>query len=315
MLDGGEEIQRSLGIVSPGLWGSPDGNSLNGSPVVAPQRQRLESLDVFRGLTILLMIFVSDLGQTWPEIHHVPWNGMHLADIVMPWFLFMVGFAVPIAVKKQVERDSSIGRILTKIGVRTLKLFVLGLVLQGGGLPHSCEDNTQVCLGWDIQHIRIPGVLQRIAVAYLVTSITVLSSMLTAEPVIKGIERKIEDRWDPAAFAAEASDQERMRALLGNREMGVTIGVGMSHDSGMKADSNCKLVCHAVRNYRRFVLFWIMTGLIVVVYLCLTLFTAVGSYDNPFGEEVRCGDGVHSVVRGRNSPACSPVGYYERLLK
>ena len=40
------------------------------------------------------MIFVDDLGWTWPGIHHTPWNGLHLADLAMPFFLWLVGFSV-----------------------------------------------------------------------------------------------------------------------------------------------------------------------------------------------------------------------------
>ena len=49
---------------------------------------RLQSLDVFRGLTIAWMILVDNAGDAFPEIDHCPWNGVALADFVMPWFLF-----------------------------------------------------------------------------------------------------------------------------------------------------------------------------------------------------------------------------------
>lgn len=52
----------------------------------ADVKQRLKSLDVFRGLTVALMILVDDAGGVLPTINHSPWNGVTLADFVMPFF-------------------------------------------------------------------------------------------------------------------------------------------------------------------------------------------------------------------------------------
>eukprot|EP00252_Welwitschia_mirabilis_P016328 TRINITY_DN3600_c0_g1_i9.p1 TRINITY_DN3600_c0_g1~~TRINITY_DN3600_c0_g1_i9.p1 ORF type:complete len:102 (+),score=11.50 TRINITY_DN3600_c0_g1_i9:234-539(+) len=62
---------------------------------------RIATLDVFRGLTIAVMILVDDAGGEWPRIAHAPWNGCNLADFVMPFFLFIVGFAIALAFKVQ----------------------------------------------------------------------------------------------------------------------------------------------------------------------------------------------------------------------
>lgn len=68
--------------------------------------QRLLSLDVFRGMTIVLMIFVN--GQAaidpYPIFEHVDWNGCTLADLVFPFFLFIVGLTSVISLKNQMER-------------------------------------------------------------------------------------------------------------------------------------------------------------------------------------------------------------------
>jgi hypothetical protein len=55
-----------------------------------PIKQRVQSLDVFRGFNIALMIFVDMVGSSFPSIHHSPWDGIRLADFVMPFFDFMV---------------------------------------------------------------------------------------------------------------------------------------------------------------------------------------------------------------------------------
>ncbi|KAK4339674.1 hypothetical protein RND71_041136 [Anisodus tanguticus] len=67
---------------------------------VKPQKtKRVASLDIFRGLTVALMILVDDAGGEWPMIGHAPWNGCNLADFVMPFFLFIVGMAIALALK------------------------------------------------------------------------------------------------------------------------------------------------------------------------------------------------------------------------
>jgi predicted acyltransferase len=261
------------------------------------------------------MVFVDNLrdpadGTTpWPALGHTPWDGLHLADVVMPLFLVVLGIAVPLTLRRHLSRGETIGWVVKKIWQRALKLLVLGLVLQGGGLPQECDSSLgDVCAGWDLNSIRLPGVLQRIALVYLVISLTALSSMLTTEPAIEEMERRAEDSWDPSAFAEEASDQERMRALLGNREVGVTIGVGMSTDTGDSGPPLSRQLCDMLRNLRRFVLSWVMVALLVFMYVCLTALTKVPSYHNSEGAEVACND-----RRGETSVACNAVGYYDRL--
>ncbi|KAK7270018.1 hypothetical protein RIF29_22867 [Crotalaria pallida] len=125
--------------------------------------RRVVSLDVFRGLTVALMILVDDVGGIIPEINHSPWNGLTLADYVMPFFLFIVGVSLALTYKKL----SSRGVATKKVTLRALKLLALGLFLQGGFF-HGVNDLTY---GVDIKHIRWMGVLQRIAVAYLLTAL------------------------------------------------------------------------------------------------------------------------------------------------
>ncbi|KAJ7979699.1 Heparan-alpha-glucosaminide N-acetyltransferase [Quillaja saponaria] len=127
------------------------------------QRQRLVSLDVFRGLTVALMILVDHAGGILPAINHSPWNGLTLADFVMPFFLFMVGLSLALAYKKLCCRVIATRKAI----LRALKLLVLGIFLQGG-FVHGINDLTY---GVDIEQIRWMGILQRIAVAYLLAAL------------------------------------------------------------------------------------------------------------------------------------------------
>ncbi|XP_070501262.1 heparan-alpha-glucosaminide N-acetyltransferase [Chironomus tepperi] len=127
-------------------------------------KKRLKSLDIFRGVAIVLMIFVNSGGGHYWWIEHAVWNGLHFADLVFPWFLFIMGVCIPLSIKSQVNRQVAVKSIVKKIIKRSITLFFLGLCL-----------NT--LWGATFQNIRIFGVLQRFGVAYLVVSLIHLTFM------------------------------------------------------------------------------------------------------------------------------------------
>ncbi|KAL4370213.1 hypothetical protein S245_019060 [Arachis hypogaea] len=127
-----------------------------------PKTKRVASLDIFRGLTVALMVLVDDAGGQWPMIGHAPWNGCNLADFVMPFFLFIVGMAIPLALKRIPNNLVAVKKVI----VRTIKLIFWGLLLQGG-FSHAPDELTY---GVDMKRIRWCGILQRIALAYLVVA-------------------------------------------------------------------------------------------------------------------------------------------------
>ena len=130
----------------------------------AARSPRLVSLDIVRGFTVATMVFVDNIGSTFNTLNHSPWNGITLADIVMPWFLFMVGVAMSISLRKFVEggggRAAQRRAGFQKLLVRSLKLFFLGLAMQGGGFPSHGH------FGYNLRTIRWNGILQRISFAY-----------------------------------------------------------------------------------------------------------------------------------------------------
>ncbi|XP_016447995.1 uncharacterized protein LOC107773064 [Nicotiana tabacum] len=123
---------------------------------------RLVSLDVFRGITVALMIFVEYAGGLYPAVNHSPWNGLSLADFVMPFFLFIVGLSLGLAYKNLRCRLTATRKAI----YRALKLFIIGLFLQGGYF-HGLKNLTY---GVDIENIRWMGILQRIAISFLVAA-------------------------------------------------------------------------------------------------------------------------------------------------
>ncbi|XP_047095600.1 heparan-alpha-glucosaminide N-acetyltransferase-like isoform X2 [Lolium rigidum] len=114
--------------------------------------QRVASLDVFRGLTVAMMILVDDAGGAWPGINHAPWFGVTVADFVMPAFLFIIGVSAALVFKKTPNKIAT----SKKAAYRAIKLFILGIILQGGYI-HGRHNLTY---GVDLDHIRWLGVLQ-----------------------------------------------------------------------------------------------------------------------------------------------------------
>lgn len=78
-------------------------------------KKRLKSVDVFRGIAIILMIFVNYGGGHYHFIEHATWNGLHVADLVFPWFLFLMGTCIPLSLKSQLNRSASKYGIFKKI--------------------------------------------------------------------------------------------------------------------------------------------------------------------------------------------------------
>jgi predicted acyltransferase len=132
-------------------------------PTDESKSTRLISLDVFRGLTMMGMTIVNNPGSwshVYPPLRHAEWNGWTITDLVFPFFIFIVGAAIPYALGKRFESDSR-QKIYLKIVKRTAVMFLLGLVL--AGFP-----------SFNLETIRIMGVLQRLALCYFAASLIFL---------------------------------------------------------------------------------------------------------------------------------------------
>ena len=193
--------------------------------------ERLISLDVFRGMTIAGMVLVNNPG-TWSTIYgplkHAEWHGITPTDYVFPFFLFIVGVAIPIALSKRIvaglTRD-----VYYKIFTRSLLIFALGLVMSAipffnfaeTTIPYAVKvlivlgysaalffylwDKSKIALiiagvtagvvtafwlagyvvvPYNVAAMRIPGVLQRIAVCYLIISLIYLHTSWRQQAVI-----------------------------------------------------------------------------------------------------------------------------------
>ncbi|MHA7942640.1 acyltransferase family protein [Formosa sp. 3Alg 14/1] len=124
-------------------------------------KQRIESVDLLRGLTIAAMILVNtpgDWGQVYTPLLHADWHGLTPTDLIFPLFLFIVGISIYYAYK---HKKASLP-VYKKIAVRSLKLIVLGLFLNVfTPIPPFFET---------LESVRIPGVLQRIGIVFFITA-------------------------------------------------------------------------------------------------------------------------------------------------
>lgn len=129
----------------------------------AKPEQRLLSLDVFRGITVLFMVLVNNAGGSvsYSQLQHSQWHGWTLTDCVFPSFLWIVGVAITLSLSKKLSFGHSPAQLLPKILRRTAILYVLGLLIY-------------VYPTMNISHQRLLGVLQRIAICYFIVSLIYL---------------------------------------------------------------------------------------------------------------------------------------------
>jgi predicted acyltransferase len=111
-------------------------------------------------MTIAAMILVNNPG-TWshvyPPLLHAKWHGCTFTDLVFPFFLFIVGVAIVFALGRRKEAGVSASAVLGKVLYRAAMLVLLGLFLA-------------FYMKWEFDTLRIPGVLQRIGICYLLAS-------------------------------------------------------------------------------------------------------------------------------------------------
>jgi predicted acyltransferase len=188
-------------------------------------KDRIISVDVLRGLTVLLMTLVNNPGSwsyIYPILEHAKWNGCTLADLVFPFFIFIVGIAVPLAMP--IKKDDS--ENLLKIITRSLRIFCLGLFLSyfysihfmgwqpgiplllirlffcflvGYALIGDFKPKTKTILAVTIfivliglaysghenfAKIRILGVLQRIGIVYFFVSLIYLKTNIKTQAIL-----------------------------------------------------------------------------------------------------------------------------------
>ncbi len=145
---------------------------------VKKNHNRILALDVMRGITIAGMILVNNPGS-WSHIYtpleHASWNGLTPTDLVFPFFMFIMGMSTYISLKKY--NFSFSWPTLAKILRRTVVIFAIGLAIAWLGLTLRgiYSEATLVEAVFNFDHIRILGVMPRLAICYGVASIVAIT--------------------------------------------------------------------------------------------------------------------------------------------
>lgn len=129
-----------------------------------PGPQRIASLDIFRGITIAMMILVNNPGS-WDHIYapleHAKWHGWTPTDMVFPFFLWISGVAMTVSFARRKTEGADKAKLLLHTARRAATIFGLGLFLN-------------LVPAFDFAHVRIPGVLQRIGLCYFFATLIYL---------------------------------------------------------------------------------------------------------------------------------------------
>lgn len=135
---------------------------------------RLLSLDVFRGITVALMILVNSQGNNSPYhiLKHAEWNGVTLADLVFPSFIFILGVSVVFSLSKIQQHVQSQRVLIGKILKRSIILFLIGFLLDA--FPYHI----------DFSSARFLGVLQRIAICYFFSALLFITTRIYTQALI-----------------------------------------------------------------------------------------------------------------------------------
>jgi len=142
-----------------------------GIPMSEPSR--LISLDAFRGATVAGMLLVNNPGSwsaVYPPLLHAPWHGWTFTDLIFPCFLWIVGVSMTLSFARRAEQGVQRKSLWNHVWIRSMILFALGLMLNA--FPFGLV-STHL---FSLETLRIPGVLQRIAVCYLVASAILLQT-------------------------------------------------------------------------------------------------------------------------------------------
>ena len=174
-----------------------------------PARERLVSLDVFRGLTVAGMLLVNDPGSwahIYPPLEHAAWHGWTPTDLIFPFFLFIVGITTELSLGARRARGADDRAIVRQVVRRGLLIFLFGLVLnafpffQWGEITGLADPSFAGRVLYRVEHLRVMGVLQRIGLAYLAAGlVTVRTTWRQQAAVVAGI---LVGYWALMALAA-----------------------------------------------------------------------------------------------------------------
>ena len=184
--------------------------------------QRFQSLDVFRGATVALMILVNNPGSwsfLYPPLAHAAWHGCTPTDLVFPFFLFAAGNALAIVLPGL--RQGSAAQFWGKVGQRTLLIFLIGLLLNWSPFVRWGADGELVLRSWE--SLRIMGVLQRIALGWGAAAVIVW--IAGRRGAIWGTALLLLGYWAACHLFGEAADPYSLPGFFGTSLDRAVLGV------------------------------------------------------------------------------------------
>ncbi len=163
------------------------------APPRSPVRERLLSLDTFRGLTVAGMLLVNDpgsWGSIYPPLEHAAWHGWTPTDLIFPFFLFIAGITTHLSLSSRRARGDDEGAIRAQIIRRGLLIFLFGFLVNGfpyftwGTVAGVADPTLLQRVGDRLLHWRVMGVLQRIGLAYMLAGLLTQRTTLRQQVVI-----------------------------------------------------------------------------------------------------------------------------------
>jgi predicted acyltransferase len=172
--------------------------------------QRFLALDVFRGLTVCLMIIVNtpgDWGAIYAPFMHASWHGLTPTDLVFPWFLFAVGNAMAFVMPRLKQGNSS--DFWKKTIKRTVIIFVIGFLLSWFPFYNFYKGSFE-----SLSDARILGVLQRIALCYFFAAVLAYYFSTRFVMIVSGC--LLIGYWIVVALYGDANDPYSLAGFVGN---------------------------------------------------------------------------------------------------
>src|ERR1017187_5406873 len=159
------------------------GNDVQTTPFMA---KRIASIDALRGFDMFWIAgaeeIIHAMYKVWPnattaaldaQFEHVPWIGFHFYDLIFALFVFMVGVVLPFSLTRRMEEGANRGQLFRHAFQRFILLFLFGLIYNG-------------LLDFNIHTLRILGVLQRIAICYLVAALVMMNTNIRGQAIVAG---------------------------------------------------------------------------------------------------------------------------------
>lgn len=158
----------------------------NEVPAQSFLQKRVASIDALRGFDMFWIVggegIIRAFFKVWPnavtgaldaQSHHAYWQGFHFYDLIFPLFLFVVGLVLPFSLSRRLEEGANRRQLYGHLVRRLLVLFLLGLLCNG-------------LLDFNLHTLRIPGVLQRIAVCYFLAALVVMNMGIRGQAWVGG---------------------------------------------------------------------------------------------------------------------------------